>query len=461
MYSPEDHRISRRYRGRAIGIRYNLGKVLVAGSVVVGYRMVASGLPAAARPVADGVASTAMAAPRYTGPSAGTRQLAAVCRAEIPVLTRRLISAIFTDNPEWTDYSPVSREELRNGCRSYLTRVLDLLAADVSVPDRDDVAAAIGRNRAAQGVPLEVMLRTFRLGGQIVWEALLDRAGELPPGEIREIAAATWSVIDGMSSALVTSYRNTELEQVRRDERRRHGLIEDLLAGRGQDATFAARAARELNLPAHGAYLVVAARGPRPAVRLGTETALAALGIHSVWHDRVDSTVGLVSLEAWDSSAVLQQIRPRIRGRAGASPAVPGLAQIDTAHALAMLALDTLSGDAQGLVLLEQRYPEALLLRSPDLTELMVARTLGPVLALPDRERRILLRTLATWLGENCSAANAAPLLHCHRNTVINRLARISALLGRSLEGQRSYLELSLALAALELTTPERERPGT
>ncbi len=92
-----------------------------------------------------------------------------------------------------------------------------------------------------------------------------------------------------------------------------------------------------------------------------------------------------------------------------------------------------------------------MLLRSPDLTELMVARTLGPVLALPEKEREILLSTLSVWLAENCSAANAAPRLHCHRNTVINRLQRIAALLGRPLEGQRSYLELSLALAALEL----------
>ena len=52
------------------------------------------------------------------------------------------------------------------------------------------------------------------------------------------------------------------------------------------------------------------------------------------------------------------------------------------------------------------------------------------------------------WDG---SAANAAPRLHCHRNTVINRLQRLSALLGRPLEGQRSTLELSLALAALGL----------
>ncbi|MEU4595855.1 helix-turn-helix domain-containing protein [Nocardia sp. NPDC023988] len=395
--------------------------------------------------------------PKYIGHSVGGRRLAVECRAEVPALTERLMSAIFTDIPEWTDYSPVSRDDLRAGCHSYLARVLDLLAGDVVAASGDDVATAIGRDRAAQGVPLEVMLRTFRLGGQIVWDALLDRAGEMSSVEVRKIGAATWTAIDGMSSALVTSYRSTELEQVRRDERHRHGLIEDLLAGSAHDVNFAARAGRELNLPTHGGLLVVAVRGERPSVELGTEMALAAMGIRSVWHDRVDTMVGLVSMEQRESAVVLDQVGKRIRGRAAASPVVAGLSQIGTAHALATLALETLSATARGLVSLEDRYPEALLLRSPDLTELMIARTLGPVLELSAREREILLSTLTVWLAENCSAAHAAPRLHCHRNTVINRLQRISTLLGRRLEGQRSYLELSLALAALEMrpTTAE------
>ncbi|BCK57480.1 PucR family transcriptional regulator [Nocardia wallacei] len=392
-----------------------------------------------------------MAAPHPPLSTPGTRTLADACRADIPRLTGRLISAIFTDNPEWTDYTSVPRAELRDGCRRYLTRILQLLGGEPGDPERDDVAAAIGRHRAEQGVPLEAMLRTFRLGGGIVWEALLDKADSAGPQEIREAGTAMWAVIDGLSSALVTSYRNTELEQVRRDERRRHALIEDLLAGRAHDAGFAARAARELNLPSHGAYLVVAARGDDRPLRAGAETTLSALGIRSVWHDHMDTTIGLVALETRDSAAVLRQLRPLVRGRAGASPAVPGLAQVDSAHASALTALETLPGDATGLVSLDERYPEALLTRSPDLADQLVAHILGPVLELPAKERDILLQTLAAWLAENCSAANAAPRLHCHRNTVINRLQRISTLLGRSLEGQRSYVELSLALAALRL----------
>ncbi|MEV5833598.1 helix-turn-helix domain-containing protein [Nocardia sp. NPDC052112] len=394
-----------------------------------------------------------MAAPKKAKPLFRSPGLAGTLRGEIPELTQRLIAAVFTDNPEWTDYSAVTRADLLDGCQRFLTRILDLLAGQATDAEQDDVAASIGELRAEQGVPLEAMLRTFRLGGRIVWEALLDKAEDVPPAQFREIGTTMWAIIDGMSSALVTSYRSTELDRVRRDERRRHALIEDVLAGRAHDALFAAQAARELNLPVHGSYVAVVARGETHPLRTGSEMVLASIGIRSAWHIRGESMVGLVALEHRAVEPVLQHLRPQVRGRAGVSPVVAGLSQIDAAHTLALLALDTLPDDVVGLLVsLEDRYPEALLLRSPDLTQLLMTRALGPVLDLPVRERDILLRTLSVWLGENCSAANAAPRLHCHRNTVINRLQRVSTLLGRSLEGQRSYLELSLALAAVELS---------
>ncbi|MGQ4599788.1 helix-turn-helix domain-containing protein [Nocardia sp. R6R-6] len=392
-----------------------------------------------------------MGTPHSILSTSGTRRLAEACHADVASLTERLISAIFTDNPEWTDYTSVPRDDLRDGCRCYLTRILDLLGGRIADPEVDDVAATIGRHRAEQGVPLEAMLRTFRLGGGIIWAALLDRAENVGPRELQEAGTAMWAVVDGLSSALVTSYRKTELEQVRRDERRRHALIEDVLAGRALDAAFAARVARELNLPAQGEYLVVAARGDGRPLHTGAEAALAASGIRSVWHDRVDTTVGLVSLESCSSDTALRNVRPQLRGRAGASPAVPGLAQVAVAHALALLALETIPAGGARLVSLEERYPEALLVREPDLAARLRQHVLGPLLALPDKEREVLLHTLTVWLAENRSAAHAASRLHCHRNTVINRLHRITGLLGRPLEGQRCYLELSLALASAEL----------
>ncbi|NKX86878.1 PucR family transcriptional regulator [Nocardia coubleae] len=379
--------------------------------------------------------------------------LVAACRTEVAVLTDRLIDQIFTDNPAWTDYSPVTRTDLADGCGRYLTRLLDLLERPTDSAD-DDVAARIGRRRAEQGVPMEAMLRTFRLGGRIVWELLLDKASDFPPEHIRAAGTALWTAIDSLSSALVTAYRTTELEQLRCDERRRHALLEDLISGRAEgDGAFITRAARDLGLPVRSGYLVVVCDRDN-TMQHAPEFALSAVGIRSLWHDRADSTVGVVAVEKHDPTLVLRRISQHVGGRAGASPLVTGLDQVARAHPLALLALHTVPDTATGLVSLDERLPQALLIRSPDLMNMLVTTILGPVLALPDVERTTLLQTLSAWLAHNCSAANAATGLHCHRNTVINRLHRVATLLGRPIEGQRSYVELSLALFALELLDP-------
>jgi hypothetical protein len=387
-----------------------------------------------------------------------TRTLAVAWLDRVPVLTERLMTAIFTDNPEWTDYRPVPREDLRDGCARYLTRVLEILSGAVAGPDGDDVAADIGRHRAEQGVPLEGMLRTFRLGGRIVWEALLDqaKAEHVPPADVLEAATSMWIVIDGLSSTLSTSYRNTELMRLRRDDERRQALVEDLLRGRGRDATFAQRSANELGLPVSGDYLVIVAelRSDGTAALAAPEATLAVAGVKSVWRMYADTFVGLVALEHHTAPVVLDRLRPLTRGRVGMSPAVRGLPDVGLAHQLALTALGTVPADTTGLVPLDERYPEALLVQSPELTRRLGGHVLGGLLTCPPRERQLLLETLSAWLDESCSAANAAKRLHCHRNTVLNRLQRVSSLTGRSLYGRRAYVELSLALSAL--TLPDR-----
>ena len=365
------------------------------------------------------------------------------------------MAAIFTDNPEWTDYSPVPREDLWDGCQRYLTRVLQILSGIAPEPDGDYVAAAIGRRRAEQGVPLEVMLRTFRLGGRIVWEALVEQAHAdgADPDAVLGVATSMWTVIDGLSSTLSTSYRNTELEQLRRDDQRRHALVEDLLSGRARDTAFAQRAAKELDLPASGRYLVlVAEMKPDGSFALrGQQGVLSALHIRSVWQVRADTLVGLVALESRDESSTLDALRPLVRGRVAASPVVRGLAELGLAHQLALTAMGTSPRGATELVSLDRRYPEALLVQSPDLAQRLLESQLGPVLELPKKERDMLLDTLTAWLEENCSTAHTAVRLHCHRNTVLNRLHRITTLIGQPLSGRDAYVAMSLALSALRL----------
>jgi DNA-binding PucR family transcriptional regulator len=131
--------------------------------------------------------------------------------------------------------------------------------------------------------------------------------------------------------------------------------------------------------------------------------------------------------------------------------AVDTLADLETAHRQAALALRTVPAERSAVAAFDECLPDALLLRSPDIAERLAASWLAPVLALPLPERTPLLQTLETWVATAGSTTRTAEVVHCHRNTVINRLRRVGELVGRVLVDQPPPLELALALHAHRL----------
>jgi DNA-binding PucR family transcriptional regulator len=63
----------------------------------------------------------------------------------------------------------------------------------------------------------------------------------------------------------------------------------------------------------------------------------------------------------------------------------------------------------------------------------------------------VLLKTLTIWYQSGRSAARAAGVLYCHRNTILNRPRRIEQLCGGSLEDHRFLLAGYLGLLTLDL----------
>ncbi|MFI6692855.1 PucR family transcriptional regulator [Streptomyces sp. NPDC050433] len=83
----------------------------------------------------------------------------------------------------------------------------------------------------------------------------------------------------------------------------------------------------------------------------------------------------------------------------------------------------------------------------PDLSA-FVHRAIGPLLTHDRASRAPLLPTLTTFLDHAGRKAETARELHLNRQTLYNRLARISELLGTNLDDPRTVLSLSLALRA-------------
>jgi hypothetical protein len=382
-------------------------------------------------------------------PPAHVTALATAVLADLDGITDRLVAAILVEDPSY-GLGRTSPIDLRLSCHDNLQRILETLTGDVQRADVFDAPHATGHRRAEQGMPLESVLHAYRLGHRLIWDALVVHAREEGALDgLVEAASHVWELVDTFSSEVARSYRDTERVLHRRDESRRDALIDALLEGRGRERAVAAEAAGALDLPERGKYVALVLAG----VETGRQVAdaLGVRGIRAVWRTRTDREIGLVSLGRATVPDVQKAVEHLGQLRGGLSPVVEGLAEVDGAHRLAETALRALPAGTKGVNQLDDRLPSALLVTAPDLAARLVGRALGGVLALDVDERDTLLLTLSTWLDTGGSAGQTATRLYCHRNTVLNRLRRLEALTGRSLERVDHLVEWSLALLAREV----------
>lgn len=384
--------------------------------------------------------------------------LAASVLQRVPALTDALVRTIQDQNPGYRAVKVVPVDDLWRSCHDNITRVLQLISGagrHGDPPAGDgyfDAARATGKRRAEQRMPLDDVLRSFRLGGRLVWEALIDQARAqniVDSAELLDVATRVWEVVDTTSAQVAAAYHATERQLVRADEQRKATLWEGLLQGRATDLAFAYEASRIVGLPVDGRYAVVAADRADSATAALLTGRLAAHEIDSAWQARASTLVGLLALGAQPLGTALHALRLTLAVPAGVSLVVRGIADAGVGYRQAVLARRTLAAGEVAVVALDERLPEALLLGSPELADHLIARWLGPLLRLPAAESRLLLDTLATWVATAGSPTRTAEEVHCHRNTVINRLRRIQEITGRHLDGDAIPIELALALRAM------------
>lgn len=369
----------------------------------------------------------------------------------IAVAADRLTDRTPADDPAYA--APVARAELRERHHRVLERtVASLVRVSRGLPpDPDDVRAAGAEGAAAaeRGLPLDSLLRGYRQAGRLLWQVLTeavtahDRASlpRLLPG-----ATALWEAVDRMSDAASEAYRRVDAARGDRDRERGAALLDALLDGTGT-ASGAADAAARLGLPERGRFAVIAfGPGGAPAAHAPAPDD----GPRVWWRVRADGERGLVELGHHPLESVRDLLAPPGK-RAGVSPVVGSPGELAGARRLAELALSTVpaAGAVPGAALLDERLPAALVAGDAELAGRLRHVVLGPVLALPPEDRRVLLATLGTWLACQGSTTYAAQRLYCHRNTVSNRLRRLERLTGRSLSDPAQVVELALAHAAV------------
>ncbi|MGW2346173.1 PucR family transcriptional regulator [Streptomyces sp. NPDC001661] len=390
------------------------------------------------------------------------RRAARPLLGQLPALTERLAAELYEQEPAYraaieADPGDV-RAEIQRSLRHSVASLLD--------PPRNREAARacsarIGADRAARGFPLDAVSHAFRLGGALVWQALVDEVTLRHPEDAHllvHLAVDVWNFVDEHCTHVAESYRRAERELTWRRENRRRLMAAALLDGALRIADLP-DAASALDLSESGRYAVlIAVRGGRGAPRPTLPGAVRA-----VWHTAADTERAIVDLGELDVAQLAAGVREFCRAepgmRVGVSPAVEGLAAVGGARRFAETALRVCPRDG-GTVLLDEQLPAALVAAAPALGRLLADRVLGPLLALPPADRTLLLDTLTAWLDCDGSAQRAAARLYCHRNTVLNRLRRCEQLTGRGLARPADLVELGLALSAYRLAPQAVRAPA-
>jgi hypothetical protein len=344
--------------------------------------------------------------------------------------------------------SEESRADVVAGLQRSLRRLSRFLSTGVMPPEADfDPLREWARARAAEGVRLEDLLRSFGLAHQVGWQLLRRHSRSDETELLLDLAAPLARYVDQVSGVVTETYLAERELLVSEEERRTRSLLDRLSVDTPLDAADSELADR-LGVPVHLAYspfaVVMPGRPPH------SHAALAARLRRTGWRLAVtqsDCVLGLtwkpLDLPDLDEGPeVLLAIgEPTPRAALGAArEEVIALAQ----HARQIGLL--------GLLKTEDHLLEILIGRSPQLAARLRARVLAP---LAGDDHGELARTLQTLVSCRLDRTAASAALHIHRNTLAYRLRRIEEITGLDLASPRDLACVYLALAGGAIRNPD------
>ena len=313
----------------------------------------------------------------------------------------------------------VDHETLRAASTMNIRTILEDLgriSATTSFESREN-----GRNRAAAGVPLAMVLEAYRVGGRFIWEQVAATARSVGASSdvVLRAGSEMWQVLDTYSQELAEGYREEASARALSAEQQRSALFQALFEGH-LASTNPWEAAQLLRLPQNAPLVVVA--GEVPAIGHHAlpraEDVLRSAGLQSTWRLLPELEIGVVSL--MDPATQLDRLFEML------SSIAVGLIE-------------------HGVTIIDRHLLEVATVSAPDFMEHLASVALAGLELVPSKERATLLETLGVWLDNGGSAKRTSEQLFVHRNTVHQRLRKLEAHTGQRLDDPRSAALLTLA----------------
>jgi DNA-binding PucR family transcriptional regulator len=382
--------------------------------------------------------------------------------AGLDQLSAEMDAAVLQDAPVLGADAALAAEVSASN-RANVRRLLTAIARRDGRPPPADVPAEaldVARTTVRRGIEdPRVMFQAYRTGQLVAWQRWLEAVARVVP------AAELMAVME-VSSQVIFRYVDSAIGQVLAEaQREREELLGGALARRTEMVRLIldgapidrARAGERLGyeLARRHTALVVWAE-PGGAVHGALESAATLLATAVGARRPLLMPAGVSTLWAWigtdadpDPSVLrdaMAAAEPNVRAAVG--PTRAGITGFRRSHdaAAAIQGLLAGHGGSERLAYYRELEVTALAAQDRDRASEFVATTLGP-LAEDSTTAARLRDTLRVFLDMADNAPRAAARLHMHRNTVLQRVARATELLGHPPGERRLELALALELA--------------
>ncbi|WP_188835740.1 PucR family transcriptional regulator [Flexivirga endophytica] len=385
--------------------------------------------------------------------------LAAAVQQRIPDLVAQIEREVIEQVPEFHSRDdPVLLESERPSIDAALTSIVDGLASGRRVPEgASDAALREARAVAQSGIELQVLLRTYRLGQAITWNAILEEALALVPEEhrltvLRQASDYHYAWNDAVMEGVVAAYQAEHKAYFfRSQDRKRRAIVNDLLRGVPTET-------EELGYNLRVAHLGLVAWGSSPEANIRAIAATLKSRVLTV-----SGTSGTV-LGWLDASALrnAQEAEPEVfttlpSTHVAVGEIASGIEGFRRSHRQAWQAYRVGRFRPRAVV----RYPdvalEALVLKDRQMMRDFVARELRG-LDEPEARTELLRETLKAYFASGQNAASTAAAIHVHERTVAYRLRSIEQRLEVSITSRRDEIAVALRLADLLAAIGAKER---
>ncbi|MCX3061219.1 helix-turn-helix domain-containing protein [Streptomyces beihaiensis] len=321
-------------------------------------------------------------------------------------------------------------------------------AAGAAPPDTEVLLAAVDRARAeGRSVRDGEWWHCAVLTGQELLGSLAFQGRPDLEGPDRRLFERT-----GTITALLLLLRRTVAET---ENRVRGELLTDLLDGSGRDPELLVERGHRLGVDLTRPHLVLVAEAEaEPDGRLTAGAQQYLFGREGLCCEYEQHVVMLLPDDGTEPGRAARAASEHLAHGLGAPVSVVAAGPCRTPGALpgcyaegrrCLSALHVLGLTGDGACAADLGFLGVLLGREQD-TAGFVDRVLGPVLEWDERRGTELIRTLQAYFAAGGSHVRAKDMLHVHVNTVVQRIDRIAALLGRDWERPDRALEIQLAL---------------